>query len=213
MIYSNINKKTRVILLSAILFTSFNAEAGVWSFFARIKTFIVSAIKRASASEQIPPAELATKRIENEIDTFIALFCSKLESHKITCTFWVYSIKDELKTCLLSAQNRFPSGDIFAALNILATNTFYRAYYISTIHQSIKLTAEQSIQIAIEEMNRVYEKNATFLNIIHSIDEIPEDFLSSLSDKNVRDRVFKRMESMHNNPSFNPHYNPLYPSL
>ena len=213
MIYLNINKKTKVILLSTILFTSFNAEAGIWSFFSRIKAFIISAIKKTPAPEQFSPINPAFTRLENEVDTFVALFCSKLESHKITCAIYSHFIKDELKACLLSAQNRFPSGDIMAALNILATNTYYRAYYISTIHQTLKLTTEQSIQIAIEEMNHVYKENATFLNKIHSLDEIPEKFLSSLSDKNVRDRVFKRMEAMHNNPSFNPHYNPLYPSL
>lgn len=213
MIYYNINKKVKAILLGATFFTCFHAEAGIWNFFARIKAFIVSAIKKTSVSEQIPPANPAATRIENEINMFVALFCSKLESHNITCTVYNYSIKDELKTCLFSVENRFPSGDILAALNILAHNTYYRAYYFSTIHPNLKLTAEQSIQVAIDEMTHVYKENAIFLNKIHSLDEIPEAFLKNLSDNTLQHRVFERMEAMYNNPSFNPHYNPLYPSL
>ena len=213
MIYYNINKKVKAILLGATILTSFNAEAGIWNFFARIKAFIVSAIKRTSIPEQIPSVNPAAIRIEDEINMFVSLFCSKLESHNITCTVYNYSISEELRACLLYTENRFPSGDILAALNILAHNTYYRAYYFSTIHPNLKLTAEQSIQVAIDEMTHAYKENAIFLNKIHSLDEIPEAFLKNLSDSNVQHRVFERMEAMYNNPSFNPHYNPLYPSL
>ncbi len=213
MTYYHINKKVKAILLGATILTSFNAEAGIWSFFARIKAFIVSAIKRSPTPEQILPANPAAIRIENEIDIFVALFCSKLESHNITCTAYNYSISEELKACLLSTENRFPSGDILAALNILAHNTYYRAHYFSTMHPNLKLTTEQSIQVAIDEITYLYKENATFLNKVHSLDEIPEVFLNNLSDNNVRLRVFERMKAMHNNPSVNPHYNPLCSSF
>lgn len=218
MLYSKIDKKLKIAIITIAFFAHFHAEAGIWSFFARIKALILNTLKRSSTPKLEPQLNQRGSSIDDEINVFVALFCSKIESLGITGNIYNYSIKNKLTDCLASAPNRFPSGDVIAALNILAVNTFYRAYFIATTNPEIKLPTVQCLQIATEESDAIYKKSSELLNKIHCLDEISNTFLANLSDKNIESRILNRIRSMQQamqteNPPFNPYYNPLYPSI
>lgn len=191
------------------LIQSSATHAGLWSMWARLKAALSFAFQ--SKKEHSDPSL-------NEIQQFVDSFCSTLQIHGITCKTVNHDIALALHRLLACQPERFPSGDITAALNVLSDNVYYRAYTTAQVFNrelSGNLTENQITQLAHAEQTVILRISSALTHQIHTIAEIPSSLLISASDEALQNRLRQAILNTNKQtpPSQNPNYNPNYDSM